>query len=201
MANKESSFRNMVLTLGIVTLFAATALGLIYELTKEPIARAKKAKKMEAIREVLPGFNNNPGNNKKAYQVGEDSVKIYMAEMNDNAVGYAVETFTNQGYSGKIRIMVGFLPNGEINGISVIQHQETPGLGSKIEKGKSDFIDQFVGKDPSAFSLEVKKDGGDVDAITAATITSRAFCGAVKRAHEMLNEEGLKKNISEHEVR
>lgn len=178
----------MVLTLFAVTLFAATALGIIYEITEEPIALAKQEKKMEAIRQVVPDFNNNPGENKHAFPVDGDSVRIYEARLNDNTVGYAVETFSNQGFSGKIRVMVGFKPDGTINDVSVIDHQETPGLGDKIEAEKSDFPDQFEGKDPDAFALKVKKDGGDVDAITAATITSRAFCDAVKRAHELFKK-------------
>ncbi len=110
---------------------------------------------------------------------------------NGEWVGTAVETFTDKGFSGRIRILAGFDPEGTIHDITVLEHQETPGLGDKIEKNKSynkktglSWISQFIGTNPSEYKLLVKKDGGDVDAITAATITSRAFCDAVQRAYD-----------------
>ena len=99
-------------------------------------------------------------------------------------MGYAVESFTSKGFSGTINIMVGFDMDGNIVGTSVISHAETPGLGAKMTEPA--FYSQFVGKNPSSFRpsfrLSVAKDGGDVDAITASTITSRAYCDAVDRA-------------------
>ncbi len=79
--------------------------------------------------------------------------------------------------------MVGFSPDGTITDIAVIQHQETPGLGDKINKSKSGFSLQFQGKNPANFKLSVEKDRGDVEAITASTISSRAYCDAVQRAY------------------
>ncbi|MBQ5547296.1 MAG: FMN-binding protein, partial [Prevotella sp.] len=90
----------------------------------------------------------------------------------------AVKT-SEGGFGGKIDMMVGFLADGTIKGTSVLSHAETPGLGANMT-GK--FKDQFNGKNPASYNLSVKKDGGDVDAITAATISSRAFTGAVKMA-------------------
>ena len=80
--------------------------------------------------------------------------------------------------------------NGTIINTAVLEHAETPGLGDKIEKKKSDWSDQFNGKDPATFKLEVTKDGGDIDGITASTITSRAFCEAVQQAYETYQKEG-----------
>jgi len=85
--------------------------------------------------------------------------------------------------------MVGFLPDGTIYDVEVLDHKETPGLGDKIDRKKSDFTRQFQNKNPGAFSLTVKKDGGSVDAITAATISSRAFCNAVQRAYDVYRKE------------
>ena len=180
----------MVLTLFIVTLAASTTLGFIYELTREPIAKAKLREKNMAIRKVVPDFSNQP--NQEAFQVmvEEDSLTIFPAKQNDQLVGIAVSTFTDQGFSGKIRLMVGFNPDGTINNISVLDHAETPGLGDKIEKSKSDWSKQFKGKNPENFNLQVKKDGGDVDAITAATISSRAYCDAVQRAYQAFRKGG-----------
>ena len=184
MANKESTFTNMVLTLFIVTLAASTTLGFIYELTREPIAEAEMRKKNMAIRQVVPEFSNQPNEEFYKVAVDGDSLEFYPAEQNNELVGLAVSSFTDQGFSGRIRIMVGFEPDGTINNISVLQHAETPGLGDKIEKSKSEWSTQFNGKNPEQFSLQVQKDGGDVDAITAATISSRAYCDAVQRAYK-----------------
>ncbi len=101
-------------------------------------------------------------------------------DANGNFQGAAVKT-SEGGFGGKIDMMVGFLADGTIKGTSVLSHAETPGLGANMT-GK--FKDQFVDKNPNNFKLIVKKDGGDVDAITAATITSRAFSKAVDKAYQ-----------------
>lgn len=192
MANKESTFTNMVLTLFIVTLVASTTLGFIYQLTRSPIAEAELRKKNMAIRRVVPDFTNQP--NQEAYKVTieGDSIQVYPAKQDGNLVGAAVSSFTDQGYSGRIRLMVGFNPDGTINNISVLEHAETPGLGDKIDKAKSDWSTQFNGKNPENFELQVQKDGGDVDAITAATISSRAYCDAVQKAYKAFQKGGPK---------
>jgi len=191
MASKESTFTNMVLTLFLVTLIASTTLGFIYELTKEPIAEAKLRKKNVAIQQVVPEFTNQP--NDEAYDVAVegDTLTVYPAKKDGKLVGAAISTFTEKGYSGRIRMMVGFNANGTINNISVLEHQETPGLGDKIDKAKSDWSRQFNGKNPEDYQLQVRKDGGDVDAITAATISSRAYCDAVQRAYQAFQKGGL----------
>lgn len=186
MAKKESTLANMVLTLFLVTLGASTVLGFVYEFTKGPIAAAKLAKKNAAINVVVPEFTNNPGS--EYYKVlstdGRDSLVFYPAMKDSVMVGVAVETLTKKGFTGKIKLMVGFLPNGTINDIAVLEHKETPGLGDKMQRNKSDFYVQFQGKNPTDFKLSVIKDGGDVDAITASTISSRAYCDAVERAYK-----------------
>jgi electron transport complex protein RnfG len=186
MAKKESTLLNMVLTLFLVTLGASTILGFVYEFTKGPIAEAKLAKKNAAINVVVSGFNNNPGNEyfKVMSADGLDSLVFYPALSDTSLVGYAVETLTKNGFTGEIKLMVGFLPDGTINDIAVLEHKETPGLGDKMQRNKSDFYVQFKGKMPGDFQLSVKKDGGDVDAITASTISSRAYCDAVQRAFD-----------------
>jgi electron transport complex protein RnfG len=191
MAKKESTFTNMVITLFLVTLIASTALALVYETTKGPIAEAKRVKKMNAIAEVVPEFENDPGAEVRKLGTGKDTLYFYTARMGDGITGIAVESYTYKGFSGLIRIMVGFLPDGSIHGITVLEHAETPGLGDKMIKSKSldkstglSWSSQFEGKNPGSFRLSVRKDGGEVDAITAATISSRAFCDAVQRAYD-----------------
>ena len=84
--------------------------------------------------------------------------------------------------------MVGFNIDSTIVNTAVLSHNETPGLGDKMVEGKSDFSVQFKGKNPEDFKISVKKDGGDVDAITASTISSRAFCDAVNSAYKVFLE-------------
>jgi len=190
MAKIESSFKNMLLSLTLISLGASAALGYVYELTKEPIALSVLNKKTEAIKLVVPEFNNNPNADLMRIATGEgDTLEVYPAKMDSVVVGYAVKTYSNKGYSGYISIMAGFKTDGTIINLTVLEHKETPGLGTKMSDPS--FKDQFEGKNPDSFPLKVKKDGGKVDAITAATISSRAFCEAVGRAHNTLKKGGL----------
>jgi len=191
MAKTESTFRNMALALTLIALAASTCLGFVYEFTKKPIELSILNKKLMAIKQVVPEFNNNPNEEMFRLPTGEgDSLDIYPAKNNDAIIGYAVNTYTKDGFNGNISLMAGFKPDGTIINISVLQQKETPGLGTKMTE--LTFKDQFNEKNPSDFQLKVKKDGGDVDAITAATISSRAFCDAVQRAYNTLQKGELK---------
>ena len=190
MAKIESSFRNMVLSLTLISLGASAALGYVYEFTKGPIELSNMNKKIEAIKLVVPEFSNNPNDDLIMLATGEgDSLEIYPAKKDSAIIGYAVKTFSNKGFSGFISLMVGFKPDGTVFNISVLEQKETPGLGTKMAEPA--FKGQFEGKNPDSFRLKVKKDGGEVDAITAATISSRAFCDAVRKAHNTLKKGGL----------
>ena len=191
-SKKESTFVSMVLTLLIVTFVASASLGYLYELTKGPIEASKLAKQNNAIKQVVPEFDNEPGNESYTIDIDGGTLEFFPAKKNGELVGTAVSTFTNNGFSGNIKIMVGLLPDGTIHNISVLEHKETPGLGDKMQKNKSDWSIQFNGKNPANFQLKVTKDGGDVDAITASTISSRAFCDAVERAYNTYMEGGKK---------
>ena len=191
MAKTESTFKNMVLSLTLISLVASACLGVVYEFTKVPIALSSLNKKLAAIRQVVPEFNNDPNKDMYRLPTGEgDSLDIYPAKKDGEIAGYAVNSYTNTGFSGKIGLMIGFSPDGTIIDITVLEQKETPGLGTKMtEPG---FKDQFKEKNPSTFTLKVKKDGGPVDAITAATISSRAFCDAVQRGYNTLRKGGQK---------
>jgi len=174
----------MVLTLLVISFFAAAALAGVYLVTLAPIGAAKAAKINEAIQKVVPTFDNNPGEEVYKMAVDGDTLRLYPARKGGKLVGTAIETFTNKGFAGHFTLMVGLMPDGTIKSVEVLAHKETPGLGDKMEKSKSNFSVQFEGKNPKTFKMMVKKDGGDVDAITASTITSRAFTDAVNRAYE-----------------
>ncbi len=184
MAKKESTFLSMTLTLFLVTFLASASLGIVYELTKGPKATADNTKKNFAIKKVVPDFNNEP--NAEVYRIptadGSDSLTCYPAKKDGKLIGTAIESYTMTGFSGLIRVMVGLSPEGNIINTSVLLQKETPGLGTKITQ--SFFKDQFNGKNPGTFRLSVKKDGGEVDAITASTISSRAYCDALQRAYD-----------------
>lgn len=190
MAKKESTLSNMVIALLVITLAASAALGGVYELTKEPIAAAKLEKKNNAIGKVIPEFNNIPTDEEYKVPINGDTLYFYPGKMDGELVGTAIETFSMMGFNGEIRIMVGLLPDGTINDVALLFHAETPGLGDKMDRRKSDWSMQFQGKNPNDFQIAVTKDGGDIDAITASTISSRAFCDAVVRAYETYIKSG-----------
>lgn len=180
---KESTFGNMAVCLTAVCLFCSALLGGIYVMTKDAIDQAALDKTNNAIALVTPEFDNVPSNDLFKVALDGDSVTVYPAKKGGAIVGYAVETSTSKGFGGTIRLMVGFDPDGNIVSTSVISHAETPGLGAKMTEPA--FSDQFRGKNPATFKLQVKKNGGDVDAITASTITSAAFCDAVEKAYKV----------------
>ena len=191
MAKTESTFKNMALSLTVISLVASACLGFVYELTKEPIAASVLSKKLNAISNVVPEFDNDP--NAEMFRIADyngDSLEVYPAMKGGDTIGFAVNTFTTKGFSGNISLMAGFDPDGTIIDITVLEQKETPGLGTKM--AEPEFKDQFKGVNPGGSELKVVKDGGQVDAITAATISSRAFCDAVNKAYDALQKGGLK---------
>lgn len=186
MAKKESTFTNMVITLVVISLVASFALGSIYNVTKEPIAKAIREKQEKAIREVIPEFDRLESF--KAASPGGDSLTFNVGYKDDQPVGTAIASYSNDGYDPtQIQLMVGFMPDKTIRNIVVIQHKETPGLGTKMNDPA--WKGQYNGKNPGTFNIKVRKDGGQIDAITAATISSRAFSDAVIRAYETLTKQ------------
>ena len=185
MSKKESTLTNMILSLVLIAALAAAALAGVYLLTKDSIDNVQKEKKQSALNAVLPGFDGQIFPVPTTVPGDKEPVTVNVAVNKDNTLfGAAVETYTNKAFGGTFTLMVGFDADGNILGTEVIKAAETPGLGDKINKNKSNFAEQFVSMNPAAsdFDLKVKKDGGEVDAITAATISSRAYCDAVNRA-------------------
>ena len=185
MANKKpSTLINMVVALLVIAAVSGGVLGLVYGMTKDAIAEVDQKKNEAAIQAVLPleGEITYKADTLKYNYEGVDlTFPCNLAyDANGTFQGAAVKT-SEGGFGGKIDMMVGFAADGTIKGTSVLSHAETPGLGANMT-GK--FKDQFIDKNPASYKLTVTKDGGDVDAITAATITSRAFSKAVDKAYQ-----------------
>ena len=167
----KSNLTNMVLVLGLVCLACSAVLGGAYVITKAPIEAAAAAKTQAAVAQVLPHFETLEYNADNHYYTAKDGEAV---------VGYAIES-TVVGFGGPLSLMVGVTVDGVVYNTSVLSHSETPGLGAKCSTDAK-FMDQWRGFDPAVKKLSVKKDGGDVDAITASTITSRAYTLAVENA-------------------
>ncbi|MDR1408295.1 MAG: RnfABCDGE type electron transport complex subunit G [Tannerella sp.] len=204
MEKLKSNLTNMISVLTGISLFAGVALGLMYSVTKGPVEASKMEKAQNAIREVLPAFERL--DDPKSFEMENVGVltvhKAYDGA--DRFVGAAVESFSNNAFNGEIKVMVGFDGEGRITNYIVLDQKETPGLGTKMvdwfkpqaevrgslvetifgfrvktEARKSSVIGKHPGKD----KLTVSKDGGEIDGITAATISSRAFLHAVATAY------------------
>lgn len=181
MKKLESSLRNMTLSLGSVTLIAALLLSWVNGITKEPIKQAELATQSKALAAVLPEHDNQPLEEKFCVTINKGTadsvlVTIYPAKMNGKLVGAAVES-TADGYADKVTVIYGFEQDGTVRNYAVMKQMETPGLGAKMQDwfrnptGKR----SVIGRNPGSEDLTVTKDGGTVDAITAATISSRTF--------------------------
>ena len=194
MSKKESTFLNMTITLFVITIIAGVSLGFINDITKGPKAKAKLERKVNALKQVMAEFNNNPVQEVKLIKSdkAKDSIEIYSGMMDDKPIGTAVIGSSEKGYSGLVKLMIGFNPDESIKNIVVLEQKETPGLGTKMKSDK--FLRQFRGKKPSEFNLKPTKDGGDVDALTGATISTRAFGEATQMAYDVFVETNQTKN-------
>ena len=177
----ESSLKNMVLVLFTITLLSSAAVGGVYMLTEEPIAQAKVAAVNNALKQVLPEYEATTSQD---IEVNTLPIKVHTATVADKAVGYAVESISKNGFGGEVRLMVGFDTEGTILNINVLEQKETPGLGTKMADEGNVLLASLKDKNAAQINLTVKKDGGDIDALTAATISSRAYAEAVAVAYE-----------------
>jgi electron transport complex protein RnfG len=187
---KESTLINMTLTLFLITLASGVALGYINQITEGPKAEMRKKRKLEAISAVLGQFDNDPAEEMYIPDSTELMLEVYPGSLNGNSTGLAISGYSEKGYSGLIRLMIGIDNSGVISDIVVLEQKETPGLGTKMKEER--FLRQYRGKDPSTFDIKVKQDGGEIDALTGATISTRAFSEAVQKAVEVFESEKSK---------
>jgi electron transport complex protein RnfG len=182
----ESTLTNMVVVLTGVAVIMGGILALVNHLTEGPISEVNKKKTDDGIKAVMVCDNLTLAKTDTVRQDINGKEYTYIIYQVKDAqgkdLGAAVES-TTMGFGGDLKVMVGFDPEGTILGYTLLEHAETPGLGAKadkwFQKGEKGDI---VGKSP-AEPLTVSKDGGQVDAITASTITSRAFLLAVNNAY------------------
>ena len=172
----------MTICLFAICAVCSSLLAGVYALTKEPIDAAAKAKNEAAIMEVLPPSAVTIEEERTVDFEGASYAYNLAYDEQGNTVGCAINV-APVGFGGPIAIKVGFDVNGVIWNTKVLSQAETPGLGAKCVEPA--FSDQFKGFDPSQKKLSVKKDGGDVDAITASTITSRAYAQGVALASQV----------------
>lgn len=187
----------------ILGAFAAITAGLIASTfvgTKERIFEAERKAAQKALFEVVPQTRHNNDLLNETLPLTEQQIaqlhlnedaKIHVAEHDGKPVAWVIPVVAPDGYSGEIKLIVGINTDGTIAGVRALSHKETPGLGDKIDLTKSDWILGFNGKslsNPIEERWKVKKDGGEFDQFTGATITPRAVVEAVKNALEVYQQ-------------
>lgn len=184
----------LIIVLTVFCSVAAVALAKVYDITKGPIAEQERLKTVSALKAVLPAFDNDIDKDAREVVVGKDrkgrdiKIKFYAGKMGEAPVGTAFQVVASDGYAGDISILMGINPQGKVSGIEIISHKETPGLGNKIMKEEWKY--QFKGRSlEDGPKFAVKKDGGDIDQFSGATISPRAVVGAVKRGLEIYRKE------------
>ncbi|WP_027716341.1 RnfABCDGE type electron transport complex subunit G [Desulfuromonas sp. TF] len=182
----------LVLVLTLIAAGAGLILSLVETVTREPIAEQRRLQTLKALKAVLPPIDNAPDTDTVSLVAGKDRKgrdverTFYRGRYEGSLAGVAFKVVAPDGYSGNIEIMVGVDEKGTVSGIEILSHAETPGLGDKI--AHEGFKGQFKGQNLGSVDWRVKKDGGDFDQITGATISPRAVVGAVKNGLEFFGE-------------
>lgn len=204
MKKLSSTLPNMVLSLTIIAAFAGCLLGIMYEVTKEPIAEQQKENRIAAIKKVAPAFDNDPEADAWDYKSADGDAIVYPAYKGGTLVGAAVKATSMNGFSGEITVMCGFDKDGAVRDYEVLHQAETPGLGAKMQmwfrdpKGARSVLGRNPGRE-SFYVTQDKADHGQVDAITAATISSRAFLETLRNAYKAYLEYQEKSNRQKNE--
>ena len=173
---------NLSLRLALICAVAALLLSQVNALTREPIRQAMLRAKMEAVEAVLPLFDNSPDADRVTLaDAAGDSVDYYRGFLEDEPTGAAFRALSGAGYSGEIELMVGVDTGGRVSGVRILRHAETPGLGAKYADPAL-HTDYYAGRGLADTDWRVGKDGGDLDAVTGATVTGRAQAGAISAA-------------------
>lgn len=185
-------FSRLVIALTLIAALAGLILAAVEGVTREPIAEQRRLQMLRALSAVLPDFDNSPDSDSLVITAGVDrqgkplQTVFYRGRKDEQLVGTAFRMVAPDGYSGNIAVMVGIRPDQSVHAIEILTHAETPGLGDKITEPW--YKKLFVAKNLHNVDWRVKKDGGDFDQITGATISSRAVVGAVRTGLELYLE-------------
>lgn len=209
----------LTLALGLICVAASTVLVIAHNLTRPAQEASERAQRQEALRKVLPSFDNEPLQDAVNVAAEGGTVTIYPARREGELVGLAAKGGSPQGYGGKVEVLVGATPSGEITSVVVTSHNETPGLGTQaterkrqraiwdlfkedcagcgsnvtgkdelsckprpgVELAPSEYLDQYGGLNLREGPFQVTRDGGRIDAVSGATVSSRAVADAVSR--------------------
>jgi electron transport complex protein RnfG len=184
----------LILTLTIISCISGLLLAFVNDKTKDKIAQIKSDAKVAAMNSVLPTHSNDPVEDAFTPTGVNSNLIFYVAKEDGKFVGAAFDTSTMSGFSGYIGVMVGVNDENEIAAIQILSQNETPGLGANITKPS--FLNQFTNMAiPADSTLKVKKDGGEVEQITGATISSRAVSEAISSGLKVF--EANKKEITQ----
>ncbi|OFZ70080.1 MAG: hypothetical protein A2Z01_08530 [Betaproteobacteria bacterium RBG_16_58_11] len=188
------------LTMLAFTVLGTGLLAYTFEITKDTIAKSEEQAKLALINQALPkalydnAIVNDVAMLPPAPELGTTMPSAaYRARLNGAPSALVLEAIAPDGYSGKIKLLIAIRANGELAGVRVVSHKETPGLGDYIDAAKSDWIKQFEHASlvqPDSSAWKVKKDGGHFDYMTGATITPRAVVKAVHKALRYYEQHG-----------
>lgn len=193
--------RDILRLIGALTIISGVAgllLAVTNNVTRGPITVAAQKEMDRSLCVVLPPFTNTPSTDCVTIPVNNKPWVFYIARSNNVVSGVAVVSESSRGYGGVIRVLIGLQTSGEIYGVRILEQHETPGLGTKIEEWN--FLRQFIGRGASGTQWAVTKDQGDIDAITGATISSRAVIETIRNALEVFSQnKGVLSGISAQE--
>jgi electron transport complex protein RnfG len=177
------------ITLGVIAAICTALVALTYQVTHERIAANEQAWLEQSLQPALSGLFFDSGVSESRVTIpaphelpGSEDAVIYRVYSGDSPVAALFVISARDGYAGAIRLLVGIDINGAITGVHVLAHRETPGLGDRIESTKSDWVKQFDGRslgDPVADGWKIKRDGGEFDQLTGASVTPRAIIKAI----------------------
>ena len=194
--------KHALITAGILIAFTAVGTAMLagtFETTREPIARSEREAKLQLLAQVMPARMHDNDLLQDAVQLppaeqlGQRAASTaYRARQGDQPSGVILEAVAPDGYSGDIKLLIGIAADGSVTGVRVLSHKETPGLGDYIDIAHDDWIKNFDHKSLAKLPTEawrVKKDGGQFDYMTGATITPRAVVKAVHKALQYFEAE------------
>jgi electron transport complex protein RnfG len=201
-STNNTLIKHMLRTAALLAIFALIGTGLVaftFKATEQPIAESRRAALLRSLHALVPDHLHDNDIFSDVIQVsdtrlGSDKpLRVFRARLKNKPVAVVMEAVAPDGYSGNIFLLIAIKHNGELLGVRVSQHRETPGLGDAIDEDRSDWIHGFAGRsldNPSASGWRVRRDGGKFDQFTGATITPRAVVKAVFNALQYYRAQG-----------